>query len=147
MHSAHCKGATIISTPVLTSAIASCERGDELGPTESGPIRKGEKRAISILRDGRDAPIVCAMPCIRWVVPVPIPIPSTAAEVRRLIAEGYSVAHVAKLTGVSRRTVDRYAWRSASRDRRPLHDPSSCTEAQAQCGNYPASRLSDTRLP
>ena len=63
------------------------------------------------------------MPCIRWVVPVPIPIPSTAAEVRRLIAEGYSVAHVAKLTGVSRRTVGRYAWRSASRDRRPLHDP------------------------
>jgi hypothetical protein len=58
------------------------------------------------------------------VVPVPIPIPSTvAAEVRRLIAEGYAVAHVAKLTGVNRRTVDRYAWGSASMHRRPLHDP------------------------
>jgi hypothetical protein len=41
---------------------------------------------------------------------MPVPIPSTvAAEVRRLIGEGCSVARVAKLLGVSRRTVDRDA--------------------------------------
>jgi hypothetical protein len=43
-------------------------------------------------------------------MPVPIPSSTVADEVRRLIAEGYSAAHVAKLTGVNRQTVDRDAW-------------------------------------
>ena len=40
---------------------------------------------------------------------MPVPIPSTVAdEVRRLISEGYPIAQVAKLTGVSQQTVKRY---------------------------------------
>src|SRR5262249_19939822 len=92
--------------------------------SKAEPVRKGEKRAMSILWDGRNALIVrgTAMRPLSSARGDPDP-PTVANEVRRLIADGYSIAHVAKLTGVSRRRVDRYAWRSASQHRRPLHDP------------------------
>jgi hypothetical protein len=37
---------------------ALIERGDEPGPTDSGPIRKGEEIACTILWDGKDAKVV-----------------------------------------------------------------------------------------
>jgi hypothetical protein len=113
------------------------ERSDEPGPTDSGPIRRGEKRGqthscgmaatrplgnVDALSTSL-APHGCVRPVSGVIERSDEPGATGADEVRRLIAEGYSATHVAKLTGVSRRTVDRYGWRSASRDRRPLHDP------------------------
>jgi hypothetical protein len=62
--------------------------------------------------------------CVRWAPAMFVAIPPTVAdEVRRLIAKGYTTARIAKLTGVSRLTVDRCRVASRERRRPPLFDP------------------------